>query len=216
MTKSTSLKVALCKQFALVPLSVAAIFMFSSRTIAQNTKDSVKPKQKEIQSKEEGVPLERLNEYEAIVNKYKLTEYVHATPPAAILDADKNRLETIFFAMSKAQQAKQTVTFITPAPPPRSKPTDEQFKSFKNSKMYALTIDDKNVDNTALNNYQPSDFWHFSIVYLAKTNSNYGKHLPLKVFLMTKEKYKDSIKKASDANQDNIMITRSVKKAIQK
>lgn len=216
MTKSTSPRNTLCRQIALVPLLVIAIFIFGTKTIAQNTPTIVKPKQKEIQSTKEGVSPEMLNEYEGIVKKNKLnTEFV-STSPSVIPDADKNRLETIFLAMSREQQAKQAVTFAPPSPPmPKNTPTEEQFKSFKNKKMYAITIDDRNVDNTVLNNYQPSDFGHFSIIYLAKTNKNYGKHLPVKVHLMTKENYRAYVKLAL-SNNDNIMIIRSSKNVAQK
>lgn len=120
MTKSTSTGKALCRQLSLVPLSAAAIFMFCTKIVAQETTNMVKPQQKEIQSTKEGVSQEMLDEYERIVNKNKLTtENDHGTPPPAISDADRKRLETIFLAMSKEQQAKQTVTFGRPVPPPK-------------------------------------------------------------------------------------------------
>lgn len=217
MTKQTSPAKALCRQIALVPLSVAAIFMFSTNIIAQETTNIIKPQQKEIQSTKEGVSQAMLDEYERIIIKNKLNaESVHATPPPAISDADKSRLETIFLAMSEAQQAKQAVTFEPSVPLSANKPTKEQFRSFKNRKNYAITIDDKKVDNADLNNYQPPDFLHCDIIYLAKTNSNYGKHLPIDVYLMTREYYKTYVKKFLVEHKDYIMIAELVKKVGQK
>ncbi|MEJ7681380.1 MAG: hypothetical protein WKG06_26720 [Segetibacter sp.] len=191
-----------------MPLLVAAIFMFSTNIIAQETTNIVKPEQKEIQSTKEGVSLEMMDEYERIVNNNKLhVQYNYMNPPV-VSNADRNRLETIFFAMSKEQQAKQTVTFEQPVPSLENKLTEEQFVSFKNPKKYAITINDKKVDNSELNKYKPSDFAHFSIIYLAKTNRNYGKHLPLDLYLMTKEYYKAYAEKFLVDHTEPIMITK--------
>jgi len=151
MTKLTSPGKALCRQIALAPLLAASVFIFRTNTIAQDAANTVKPKQKEIQSTQEGVSQEMMNEYEQIVTKNKLKTQKFNTPQPVISDADRNRLETIFFAMSKEQQAKQTVTFLRPGPLPKNKLTEEQFTSFKNSKGYAITIDNKKVDNSELN-----------------------------------------------------------------
>lgn len=218
MTRSTSTRKALCKQIALVPLLVASLFMFSINTIAQDTASIVKPKAKEVQSTQEGVSQEMMNEYAQIVTKNKLTQKIN-TPQPVISDAYRNRLETIFFAMSKEQQAKQTVTFLRPGPLTKNKPTIEQFRAFKNSKNYAITLDDKKVDNSELNKYKPSDFAHCYIVYLAKTNSNHGKHLPIDVYLMTNEYYKAYAENFPAKHPDYIMInkiTKTFKKVGQK
>lgn len=208
MTKSISPRKVLCKQLSLVPLSAAAIFIFCTKIDAQVTTNIVKPQQKEIQSTKEGVSQEMMDEYERIVNKNKLNvPYNHANPPV-VSNADRNRLETIFFAMSKEQQAKQTVTFARPVPPQKNKLTEEQFKSFKNSKAYAITLDDKKVGNIELNKYKPSYFAHFSITYLAKTNRNYGKHLPLDAYLMTQEYFKTYAEKFAVDHPEPIMITK--------
>lgn len=212
MTKLTSPRKALCLQIALVPLLAASLFMFSINTIAQDASNIVKPKQKEIESTKEGVSQEMLNEYEQIVTKNKLlTENGYTTPATAISDADRKRLETIFLSMSKEQQAKQAVTFGHPMPPSKNKPTIEQFKAFKNPKNYSITLDDKKVDNRELNKYKPSDFAHCYIVYLAKTNTNYGKHLPIDVYLMTNEYYKVYAENFPVEHTDYIMITKITK-----
>lgn len=217
MTKQTSPVKAFCKQILLAPLSVAAMFMFSTNIIAQETTNMVKPQQKEIQSTKEGVSQEMMIEYERIVTKNKLNVPYNKITPPVVSSADRDRLETLFFAMSKEQQAKQTVTFGRPAPPQKDKLTKKQFKSFKNSKAYAITLDDKKVGNSELNKYKPSDFAHFSIIYLAKTNRNYGKHLPHNVYLTTQGYYKVYIENFFADHTEPIMITKVFfKKAGQK
>lgn len=70
--------------------------------------------------------------------------------------------------MSKTQQARHTVTFVRLAML-SNKPSEKQFQAFKNSRQYAITIDDKKMKNTELNKYKSSDFANSSIIYLAKT-----------------------------------------------
>lgn len=212
MTKTTSAAKALCKQMILVPLSVVAILMFSSKIMAQDTMKTGQSEPKKIQPAKEGVSQKMLDEYSRIINKNKLNVQAKYTNPPVVSGADRNRLETIFFSMSKEQQAKQTVTFVHIASLLKNKLTKEQFTSFKNPKKYAITINDEKVDNSQLDNYTPSDFSNFSVVYLARTNSNYGKHLPLDVYLMTMEYYKADIER----KKDNIMVSYSFKKLVQK
>jgi len=212
ITKTTSVAKALCKQMTLVPLSVVAILMFSSKIMAQDTTKTGQSEPKKNQSAKEGVSQEMLDEYVRMINKNKLNVQAKYTNPPVVSGADRNRLETIFFAMSKEQQAKQTVTFVHITSLSKNKLTKEQFTSFKNPKKYAITINDEKVDNSQLDNYTPSDFSNFSVVYLARTNSNYGKHLPLDVYLMTMEYYKADIER----KKDNIMVSYSFKKLVQK
>lgn len=212
MTKTTSVAKALCKQMTLVPLSVVAILMFSSKIMAQDTTKTGQSEPKKNQSAKEGVSQEMLDEYVRMINKNKLNVQAKYTNPPVVSGADRNRLETIFFAMSKEQQAKQTVTFVHITSLSKNKLTKEQFTFFKNPKKYAITINDEKVDNSQLDNYTPSDFSNFSVVYLARTNSNYGKHLPLDVYLMTMEYYKADIER----KKDNIMVSYSFKKLVQK
>lgn len=58
--------------------------------------------------------------------------------------------------MGKEQQAEQIVTFAHPAPPSKNKLSKDEFTAFKNPKKYAITIDDKKVNNNELYNYSPS------------------------------------------------------------
>lgn len=55
-------------------------------------------------------------------------------------------------------EEKREYLFFVPDPFPKKQPMDLEFKRFKNNKKFAVWIDGKNVNNTILNNYKPSDF----------------------------------------------------------
>lgn len=85
-------------------------------------------------------------------------------------DSDQNRLETIFKAMSKAQQAQQKYWMFPPAKPlPKIMPTEKAFESYKNAKMYGVWIDGRKVKNSVLDNHKASDF---SQVFISKLYKN--------------------------------------------
>jgi bla regulator protein BlaR1 len=217
MTKLTSTRKALCRQIALVPLLGISVFLFATEVkaqdsikaeIPQNKPDEVKPSAwvgLSVGSTKEGVSQELLDEYEAIVNKYKTTDKKWWVDfQKNISKADRERLETIFKQMNKDQQRKQVVVFMRPIPPlPRVVPTKEQLESWKNSKIYGLWINDKRVSNDVLNNYSNADFAQFFVSKLSKNAINYGKHY-YQVNVMTKEYYQKYYDQAM-ANMGNRM-----------
>ncbi|HYK76729.1 MAG TPA: M56 family metallopeptidase [Daejeonella sp.] len=205
MTKTKSFRNALCRQIAVIPVLAMAIFIFSTKTFAQNTLPVPKTKQKEAPSTQEGVSQELLNEYEQIVNKAK-NEEVYLVP-SKFSETDKARLETIFFGMSKEQQAKQIVRFI-PNPPPLPKivPTKAQIESWKNSKVYGVWIDNKRINNAELSNYQNTDFSQAFVSKLSRSAVNYGKHF-YQVDLMTNEAYKKYYKQKVESQNRYLLVT---------
>jgi beta-lactamase regulating signal transducer with metallopeptidase domain len=187
MTRTKSFRNALCRQIAIIPILVISIFIFSTKTIAQESSVTLVPKQ--VPSTQEGVSQELLNEYAQIVNKYTTMSSKGYPIYGRFPDVDISRLETIFLLMSKAQQAKQIVVFIPTAPPlPRVVPTKEQVASWKNAKIYGVWINEKRVSNTQLNNYSNTDFAQVFVSKLGKNTVNYGKHY-YQVDLMTTEHY---------------------------
>ena len=187
MTKTKSLRNTLCRQIAILPVLALSIFAFSTKTFAQDSLNIPKTKQNITPSTQEGVTEELLNEYEQIVNKTKNEKGFPVW--SKFTDADKSRLETIYLAMSKDQQAKQIVIF-SPAPPPlpRVVPTQTQIESWKNAKVYGLWINEKRVSNSTLANYKNTDFAQVFVSKLGKNTVNYGKHY-YQVNLMTTEHY---------------------------
>ena len=71
MTKTKSLRNALCRQIAIIPVLALSIIVFSTKLLAQDTITVQKVKQNNVPSTQEGVTPELLKEYEQIVNKTK-------------------------------------------------------------------------------------------------------------------------------------------------
>ena len=93
-------------------------------------------------------------------------------------DIDYNRLESIFKLMSKTQQADQEFSIRPPfKPSPKTTPTEKEFESYKNPKIYGVWIDDKKVNNKVLNEYKASDF---SQVFISKLYLNAQKTIGYK------------------------------------
>jgi bla regulator protein blaR1 len=187
MTKTTSLRKVLCRQFAVIPVAALAVLIFSTDSFAQDTLAAPQILLKEAPSTQEGVSQELMDEYAQIVNKAKNEKGRNAFNRFS--DADKARLETIFLSMSKEQQAKQIVIFM-PAPPPLpvAVPTKEQLNAWKNPKMYGVWINEKKVSNAELSKYTNTDFKQVFVSKLygaAKKNVKYF----YQVNLMTKEYY---------------------------
>ncbi|MBC7747973.1 MAG: M56 family metallopeptidase [Methylotenera sp.] len=212
MTKTKSFKSALCRQIAIVPVFALSVLAFSSKTSAQDTSSVSVPTAKKTitPSTQEGVSQELMNEYDQIVSKTKNEKGYPSWNKFS--NADKSRLETIYLAMSKDQQAKQMVIF-SPAPPPlpRVTPTQSQIASWKDSKVYGLWIDGKRVSNATLNNYDNTAFAQVFVSTLSKNAVNYGKHY-YQVNLMTADHYEAYYKQTIESKKRFNMGIRLKKK----
>jgi bla regulator protein BlaR1 len=67
--------------------------------------------------------------------------------------------------------------------------------------LYGLWIDNKKVPNTALNNYQNTDFAHAFVSKLAKNIANDRKY-HFQVNLMTIDEYRNYLKTAVEKKDD--------------
>jgi bla regulator protein blaR1 len=207
MTKTKSLRKALCSQVAVIPVLAVSILLFSTKqSSAQDTISHVTIKQREVPSSKEGVSQELLNEYEEIINKTKNEKGIPAY--GKFSEADKQRLEAIFLKMSKEQQARQTVIFMPEVPPlPRVVPTAAQVNDWKNAKLYGLWINEKKVSNAELNKYSNTDFAQVFVSKLygaAKKNAKYF----YQVNLMTIEYYNAYYKQTIESGKKYFMGVR--------
>ena len=210
MTKNKSFRNTLCRQIAILPVLALSIFVFSTKTFAQDSLNVPTAKQITTPSTQEGVTQELLNEYEKVVNKTKNEKGFPVW--SKFSEADKNRLETIYLSMSKDQQAKQIVIF-SPAPPPlpRVTPTLSQIEAWKNSKIYGLWVNEKRVSNSVLATYKNTDFAQVFVSKLGKNTVNYGKHY-YQVNLMTTEQYETYYKQTIENKKKFYMGIRIGKK----
>ena len=197
MTKQTSPVAALARKLALLPLLCITGFLFSSTVVAQEVPATAKKLPPQAESTQEGVSQQLLDEYHALINKYKTDDpkwFLHLVN--TITPADQLRLETIFRKMSIKQQAKEEVVFTPPGPPfEKLIPTSKQLESFNNGAVYGVWIDNKRISNDKLGSYSPNDFSHVFVSRLAKNAKNYGKHY-YQVDLMTNAYYEEYYKRA--------------------
>ncbi|MGC4099841.1 M56 family metallopeptidase [Ferruginibacter sp.] len=216
MTRTTSKSIAIVKQWAVLPVIAAAIFVFSTNTMAQDIPKVIQKAVPETPSTVEGVSQQLLDEYADIINKNKTTDgkygpafYVNVSPE------EKQRLETIYLQMSKEQQAKQKVIFMPPAPPlPKVVPTKEQFEALKNAAVYGVWLNGKKINNSVLDKYSNTDFEQIFISKLygpAKKNRSYTHQ----VNLMTTAYYREYYSSASN-NKGYLMAIRIDKKVQEK
>lgn len=188
MSKKTSLKVAILKQMALIPVIATIGLLFTTKTVAQ---DRIKATQQQIESTQEGVSQELIKEYQDIIIKNKkILKNVQESYSLNFTQVDKERLEKIFFQMSKEQQAGQIFVFTPNSSMilPRCVPTKEQLEAFKDPKMYGVWVNEERVNNEVLSNYKNTDFATVIVSKLAMNATNYGKHV-YQVDLMTNDNY---------------------------
>ncbi len=195
MTKSTPRMVAVGKQLLVLPALAGAVLLFSNRIVAQDSSAVIKQQAPATPSTQEGLGMDQLQEYETIVKRNTSKGKNDLPVYGPFNDADRNRLETLYFQMSKEQQAKQIVIFY-PSLKPFSKniPTKTQLDAWKNAKIYGVWIDGKRASNTVLSNYTNTDFAHVFVSKLGKNTVNYGKHY-YQVDLMTNAYYDDYYKR---------------------
>lgn len=211
LSKKTSLKVAILKQMALIPVIAFTGFLFTTKTIAQ---DLPKTSQEQMSSSQNGVSQEMITEYQNILDRYKRTTKDGKEGYFLNLNqADKERLETIFFQMSKEQQSKQKFVFVPRSSIvlPKTVPTKEQIESFKDPKTYGVWIDGVHVSNKDLDKYKNTDFAFMSESTLMKNAINYGKYVS-QVDLMTNEGYQTYYNKTISEKGNILMAQRIASK----
>jgi bla regulator protein blaR1 len=208
MTKSTSFGKKVFCQMTIIPVVLAAIFLFGNTTAAQVAAGEKGRTGITVPATQEGVSQALLDEYAQLVEKFKGTPGKEYTDLA---EADKARLQTIFLSMSKEQQNRQTVIFILEQPPLKKVvPTQAQVNQWQNAITYGLRINGYLVKNAVLAKYKNSDFAH---VFVSKL---YGKAKArasnvYQVDLMTVDYYNDYYKAAME-RQGKYIVAIRVKK----
>ncbi|WP_428658051.1 M56 family metallopeptidase [Runella sp.] len=173
MNKITSMSRVYALQTATAILFSVLVFAFGNVSFAQSAPSVVAKSTNEAEFSKDGVSQALLDEYGQIVARY-LKKGVKNGKEWRRLDrpseADRARLETIFKAMSKEQQAAQEINMHPPIGPlPRVLPTEKEFEAYKDAKTYGVWIDEKKVPNSVLNKYKASDF---SQVFVSKLYKN--------------------------------------------
>jgi len=203
ITKTTSKKRAWCSSLALIPVFITAIFIFSTKTIAQQ--DAVVPSEQPNESVEismqdntqtatpalprdkktadllkDSVFAARYREYNQIIANHTVEigkDGKKGIKMDAFTKEDFDRMIALYQAMSPEQQS------IISLVPQRRKwvdeniPTKEQVESWKVPSEYGVWLDGKRIENSELDRYQPSDFSCYFVSRLARNAKNYGLHV---------------------------------------
>jgi beta-lactamase regulating signal transducer with metallopeptidase domain len=195
MTRTSTRRMKLIKQIAVLPLLTSAIFVFSSKNIkaasilhfistdtipAKGKKqDTIKPINSlfyffpGVPFTKEGVSKELLDEFNTIVKKglYTNSKGFENFKKSAVTAEERNRLESIFKQMSHEQQSEAKIVLRKKSSPTSIKvPTEKQFESWKNADNYGVWINEKKITNDELNKYKPSDFSNYFVSNLYYTD----------------------------------------------
>ena len=214
MTKPSSKTKILFKKLLVAPLVAGFIFAFAQRVEAQENKD--KPQVIEVKK-------ETQNEKEL----YK--DYYYRNTVLKYTDSKGKKVEVPYFQMNNDEKKKLgkplALTFK------KKVPTQKLISDLKDSKKYAIWIDEKVVSNSVLNNYSNADFSRFFVSFVYKNARSkrfpqeYQAHLTTNSFFKTRNEkriqdfknYKEKRKKdptyrGVKKNQQVIYIKKSIEK----
>jgi len=190
MTRNTNRATALLKKLSILPLLASAVFVFSSKTVAQDQTKTVPLhlKLKTVPSTKDSVPKRfawkcdlpvisaagttqaDLDEFNAIVARNTTKTKTGRDIITHVSQEDRNRLEAIFKHMNLGQRNEARIGFYRKIDPPaKLVPTTTQLDKWKNPVDYGVWIDGKKVNNEKLNDYKASDFSHYDASNLAYT-----------------------------------------------
>ena len=153
MTKNTSSKTILLKKMSLLPVLTLMIYFLCFETVAQQKNQPSKTKSGTTKVSDD----KKLDEYFAGVRfkLYNKKSKSQATEQDLVFNKSYEELTT-------ADKLKFKSFLIIPKATVKKSPTVAEFEGFKNSKKYAVWIDNKNVSNAALNQYTTKDIAYFS------------------------------------------------------
>lgn len=201
----------------LLPILAVLFYSFSEREIVEienNVSNKASFSQigkTQNKNKNEGTSEALMNEYKAFIKKYKETNIIYGDSyeRAKIIydelmsDAQRASVEKYPKPFVKVPNLSKTIA---------KAPTKAQFEDFKDAKTYAIWIDNKHVSNSELNNYQASDFVHYSGSKVFKNARSKKFPQPNQYHLYTKSGFKStyqdsqlkSYKKASEKYSNEI------------
>ncbi len=142
MTKTTSKIKSAFYKLALVPVLIALIFTFCIETAAQEKPALLAQNLSEKPSNEK-------------------RDYYYAGVRIIVKNNDgKIIIDKKYEELTEAE--KDRFLFYVPSKTIKKSPTKEQFEDFKNAKKYAIWIDNRNVPNSELDKFKPSEIAYFS------------------------------------------------------
>jgi hypothetical protein len=207
MTKNTSSKMAIMKQFTVAPLFILSIFLFCHKVVAQSLpKAEIEKDSSTINRNTENL----VEEFKDIFIKYG-ARFGHkgiAYPSTTLSKEDQDIAITLFKKMNVDQQ-QQVHSLLFPMGTPWTKilpkisPSDKQIKAWRDPSQYGVWIDGKKIKNNEIDAYNESDFDQYFVSRLTKTALHHNEYA-FQVNLMTKTYYAQYYKQ--EKNQQNQSI----------
>lgn len=180
MTKNVSRTRILLSKIILLPLFSTLIFFICVESIGQEKSVSTS----------ENTPQSKKNSPQSNDSKDKLRDAYYAG--VQIIVKDNKSRNTIIDKKYEELTLAEKNRFLNYVPSPMVKktPTEEEFKSWKNEKNFAIWLDDKNIPNSELNQYTTKDIAYFSGSFVYK-NARTKTHPQLYQFHLYTDEYFD-------------------------
>lgn len=210
MTRTVNHSRHVTKQITIALLAFSLVFVFSEKIYSQKneatpiktekTTDKIK-KSKTPTSPEKivrngykapgpGLTPQEMNEYHANIKKYSVTgiDKGHKYETLEMSAEEKKRMYALFMKMNDNQHQTTKYSFFQMPMPVKSFPSEAQFESWKDPKVFGVWINDKKVNNAELEKYKASDIaeWWSSYVY---ANARKGKIYKYQLDLTTNDRF---------------------------
>lgn len=172
MTKTTSKNIALLKKLAIIPFVSGIIYFTCAKTVAQEKNQPIEKTKTSSATNDDKE--KRRSQYFAGV---RFIVYKKGIQTKNKIVGENIIFDKLYEELTPEEKKKHNleVFLFTQDGFKKNSPTSEELEGFKNSKKYAIWIDGKNVKNTELNKFKPSEIAYFSGSVVLK-NARTKKH----------------------------------------
>lgn len=155
MTKTASAKIILLKKIALLPLFTGLIYFLCAETVAQQKTESLQTHTPQTKSSDD----KKRDAYFAGV-RIKVYKNGHKTKTGMV--GDGVIMDKLYEELTAEEKERYKLWLYVSRPIVKKSPTKKEFEDYKDSKKFAIWINDKYVPNSELSNYRPEDIAYFS------------------------------------------------------
>ena len=178
MTKKTSKWKSFTLKLSIVPVITAVIMLLCIETVAKVTPT---------------IKLQETIAKDSLTEKDKKRDRYYAGVRIIIEDLRNNLTIDNDYEKLSLEQKREYLSYV-PDPKEKKVPSKKEFEDYKNKSKFAIWLDDKNIDNAALNNYKNTDIAYIygSSVY---KNARTKKHpQPYQFHLFTNAYFDNNLK----------------------
>lgn len=155
MTKTASAKIILLKKIALLPLFTGLTYFLCAETVAQQKAESLQTHTPQTKSSDD----KKRDAYFAGV-RIKVYKNGHKTKTGMV--GDGVIVDKLYEELTAEEKERYKMWLHVSRPIVKKSPTKKEFEDYKDSKKFAIWINDKYVPNSELSNYKPEDIAYFT------------------------------------------------------